>query len=114
MSTFILKVKPIEHEGVAFHMPCRKTDGAAGYDLFAAIAKPETIIAHGFANLPTGVSIQLPGKEYAAFIYARSGLAIRHGITLTNGLGVIDSAYTGELTVGLYNLSDPAYTFMSD
>ena len=47
---------------------------------------------------------------YVALVFARSGLGIKHGITLSNGVGVIDSDYRGEIRVGLTNLSDTAYT----
>ena len=59
--------------------------------------------------LPTGVAIALPGADYVALICARSGLASRHGITMANGVGVIDSDYRGELRVALFNESDTDY-----
>lgn len=52
----------------------------------------------------------LPGPETVGLVFARSGLAVKHGLTLSNGVGVIDSDYTGEIKVGLVNLSDKAYT----
>ena len=51
-----------------------------------------------------------PGPEVAAFIFARSGLGLRHGITLPNCVGVIDSDYRGELIVALVNISEEPYT----
>ena len=63
----------------------------------------------GRALVPTGIAIEIPGPEYGAFLYARSGLAIKKGITLANCVGVIDSDYTGEIKVGLINLSNDEY-----
>ena len=62
------------------------------------------------AVIPTGLAMELPDAGYGAFVFARSGLGIRHGLTLSNGVGVIDSDYRGEISVGLVNLSDKAYT----
>ena len=58
----------------------------------------------------TGIAIALPSAEYVALVFARSGLGIKHGIALSNGVGVIDSDYRGEIRVGLTNLSDTPYT----
>lgn len=112
MSKIVLKVKMIAHDGVEPHVPHRATEGAAGFDLFAALRGPVKIAPHGLVSIPTGIAVQLPDDGYAAFIYARSGLAVRHGIALSNGVGVIDSDYTGEVIVGLCNLSDRAYVIM--
>ena len=62
------------------------------------------------AVIPTGIAIGLDNPEYAAFIYARSGLAIKHGIGLLNSVGVIDSDYRGEICVGVIKQTDPEYT----
>ncbi len=85
-------------------VPTRATDGSAGYDLRADIAKPQTLHPGEIAAVPTGVAIALPDKNYVAVVCARSGLAIKHGIALANGVGIIDSDYRGELKVGLINL----------
>ncbi len=60
--------------------------------------------------IPTGISIELPSKELVALVFARSGLAVKQGISLSNAVGVIDSDYRGELKVGLVNLSDREFT----
>ena len=60
--------------------------------------------------VPTGIAIGLPDRKYGAFIFARSGLATKKGITLSNCVGVVDSDYTGEIKVGLINLSSEEYT----
>ena len=64
----------------------------------------------GRAVIPTGIAIELPGPETVALVFARSGLAVREGLALSNGVGVIDSDYRGEICVGLVNLSDKPYT----
>ena len=60
--------------------------------------------------IPTGLAIEIPSSEYAAFIFARSGLSVKHGIGLLNSVGVIDSDYRGELKVPMVNLGAEAYT----
>lgn len=91
-------------------LPCRATEGAAGADLCANMDEAVTVPPMGRTVIPTGLAIELPDAGYGAFVFARSGLGIRHGLTLSNGVGVIDSDYRGELCVGLVNLSDTAYT----
>lgn len=90
--------------------PFYATDGAAGMDLKACITEPVELQPLGRAMIPTGLAIKLPDARYGAFLFARSGLAVKHGVTLSNCVGVIDSDYTGEIKVGLVNLSDTAYT----
>ena len=64
------------------------------------------------AVIPTGLAIEIPSSEYAAFIFARSGLSVKHGIGLLNSVGVIDSDYRGELKVGVINQKRESYTIM--
>lgn len=104
------KVKRIEHEGVKNFLPKKATRGSAGLDLFAAIASPVTIEPGCLVSIPTGIAVGLQDSKYAGFVFARSGLGIKHGITLSNGVGVIDSDYTGEISVGLCNISKEPYT----
>ncbi|HOU09940.1 MAG TPA: dUTP diphosphatase [Clostridiales bacterium] len=91
-------------------IPERATAGSAGLDLCACIDEPVTVAGRGSAVVGTGIAIALPGPEYAAFVFARSGLGIKHGIGLLNGVGVIDSDYRGEIRVGLVNQFDEPYT----
>lgn len=84
--------------------------GAAGMDLTACLAEPLTLAPRALAKVPTGIAIALPSPEYVALVFARSGLGIKHGVALSNGVGVIDSDYRGEISVGLTNLSDTPYT----
>ncbi len=106
-----LKIKALSPKiGTEIPFPSYATPGSAGMDLRACIDSPLTLDGSGAVLIPTGIAIALPGPEYAALIVARSGLAVKHGIALSNGVGVIDSDYRGELRVGLVNLSGRPYT----
>lgn len=91
-------------------LPFYATPGSAGMDLTACIAEDVTLEPLERKIIPTGIAIQLPSADFAAFVFARSGLASKKGITLPNCVGVIDSDYTGELMVSLINLSRESYT----
>lgn len=91
-------------------LPSYTTERAAGFDLYADLKEDLTIGPLERVLVPTGIAIQIADRDLCALCYARSGLAIKHGITLSNGVGVIDNDYTGEIQVGLVNLSDTAYT----
>lgn len=91
-------------------IPKRATPGSAGMDLYACIDAPVTIKPQGLVMIPTGLAIELPGSGYGAFVFARSGLGVKHGVCLSNGVGVVDSDYRGEICVGLCNVSAEAYT----
>jgi len=88
-------------------LPARQHDTDAGYDLVAAI---DVTLAPGErALVPTGIAIAIP-DGYAGFVQPRSGLAIKHGASIVNTPGLVDSGYRGELKVVLVNL-DPRATF---
>ncbi len=91
-------------------LPFYATDGSAGMDLTACIDSPIELKPLERMLIPTGIAIKLPSSEYGAFIFARSGLATKKGITLSNCVGVVDSDYTGEIKVGIINLSQESYT----
>lgn len=95
-------------------VPKRATSGSAGMDLYACIDEPITIAPGQLADVPTGIAIALPDNSCAAFLYARSGLGVKHGICLSNGVGVIDSDYRGEICAGICNVSDKPYTIEPD
>lgn len=107
----ILKVKKLRDNA---KMLRRATKGSAGMDLCACIDEPVTINEGEIKVIPTGLAIALENENFVAYIYARSGLAIKHGITLANCVGVIDSDYRGELCVGLTNISKESYTIECD
>ena len=89
--------------------PEYQTAGAAGMDLRAALDAPVVLQPGKRALVPTGLYLGLP-EGYEAQIRARSGLAIRHGIGLVNGIGTIDSDYRGEICVALINLGEEPFT----
>ncbi len=103
----MLKIKKVRENAM---IPVRATDGSAGMDLHAWLEEPLTVQPGERVRIPTGIAIGLPSPETVALIFARSGLAIKHGLTLSNCVGVIDSDYTGEVQVGMINQSDAAYT----
>lgn len=84
-------------------LPTYATDGAAGLDLQAAIADDLEIKVQGRVLVPTGISIAIP-RGFEAQVRPRSGLAVRHGLTVLNTPGTIDSDYRGEIMVLLINL----------
>ncbi|MBR6940735.1 MAG: dUTP diphosphatase [Clostridia bacterium] len=102
-----LKIKKLRENA---KIPFRATEGSAGMDLFACIDGPVTLAGGEKAVIPTGIAIALPSAELGAFIFARSGLAIKHGIGLLNSVGVIDSDYRGEICVGVINQLSEPYT----
>ncbi len=105
-------VKRLPHAR-ALPMPAYQTPGAAGLDLVAAVATKRPIVLAPMARalVPTGLVIELPtGVE--AQVRPRSGLAVKHGITVLNSPGTIDSDYRGEVMVLLINLGTEPFTIM--
>lgn len=106
-----LIIKPLSDKiGSSIPMPYYATDGAAAMDLHACMDEAVTLGPLERAMVPTGIAIALPDAGYMACVFARSGLATKHGITLSNAVGVIDSDYRGEIKVGVVNLSNEPYT----
>ena len=83
-------------------LPAYATAGSAGLDLLAAVAGEVTLPQGGRAAVPTGIAIALP-DGFEAQVRPRSGLALRHGVTVLNAPGTIDSDYRGEVTAILIN-----------
>lgn len=94
-----MKIRMISKSG---RIPEYKTEGASGMDLKAYLSHPVTLHPMERMLVPTGLYIELP-PGYEAQARARSGLAIKHGIGLVNGIGTIDSDYRGELCIPLIN-----------
>ena len=105
-----IKVKVLLSRGM--DLPAYATEGSAAVDLRAAIEEqaPVTIAPGARAMIPTGVAISPESRDVVAIVAARSGLAVKSGICLANGIGVIDSDYRGEISVGLLNTSDKEFT----
>jgi dUTP pyrophosphatase len=89
--------------------PSRATQGSAGYDLYACIDEDIAINAGEIAVIDTGVAIEIP-EEMFGMICPRSGLAAKHGISVLNSPGIIDSDYRGELKCILINSSKTRFT----
>jgi dUTP pyrophosphatase len=93
------------------HPPTQATPGSAGLDLRAAIDGPSlTIAPGGRAAVPTGIAIEIGRPGIAGFVFSRSGLGAKHGLTVAQGVGVIDPDYRGEIIVWLLNTSDEPKT----
>ncbi len=83
-------------------LPRYETEGAAGMDLRASLRAPVVIPSGQRALIPTGIAIALP-EGYEGQVRPRSGLALKHGVTVLNAPGTIDADYRGELAVVLIN-----------
>jgi dUTP pyrophosphatase len=96
-------------EGLA--LPAYQSALAAGLDLLAAVAEdaPVVLAPGKYALVPTGLSIALP-PGYEAQVRPRSGLAVKHGVTVLNAPGTVDADYRGEIGVPLINHSDVPFT----
>ena len=103
----VLKIKRMSENAVT---PKRATEGSAGMDLYACLDKATVIEPNTTAVIPTGIAIELESPRWVAYIYARSGLAIKSGIAPANCVGVVDSDYRGEVCVGLMNHGDAPFT----
>ena len=101
-----VKIKKLNENAI---IPSKGTDSAAGYDLYAldsaVIPNGETVFVH------TGIAVEIP-EGYFGAIYARSGLACKHGLRPANCVGVIDSDYRGEIMVALHNDNRPAVSVL--
>ena len=105
----IIKLKRLHPErDIDIHLPRYMTPHAAGMDIRAALAAPLCLEPGRIALVPTGFAMALP-HGYEAQIRPRSGLAVKHGLTVVNSPGTIDSDYRGEVKVGLINLGREAY-----
>ncbi|MDD5922644.1 MAG: dUTP diphosphatase [Eubacteriales bacterium] len=90
-------------------VPVYGTSGAAGFDIQAWLEEPLTLYPGDRKLVPTGYYFEVP-EGYEAQVRARSGLAIKHGIGLVNGIGTVDSDYRGEIKVPLINWGNEPFT----
>ena len=111
MTNLDVKVVYLDDADPDIELPTYETKGASGMDLRANTAdqKPVVIAAGARALVPTGLAIEIP-KGFEAQVRPRSGLAFKHGITLLNSPGTIDSDYRGPLGVILINHGDADFT----
>jgi dUTP pyrophosphatase len=96
--------------GAGLDLPRPASPGSAGLDLRAALAAPLLLAPGERALVPTGIAIELP-PGFEAQVRPRSGLALRHGVTLLNSPGTIDSDYRGEVQVLVVNLGAEPHRF---
>ncbi len=106
MQKITLKIQKLHSDGT---LPSYQTEGAAGMDLCAYLSEPVTLKSLERRLIPTGIKIELP-HGYEAQVRPRSGMSIKHGITLVNCVGTIDEDYRGELCVPVINLSTEEFT----
>ena len=99
-----LPIMQLDH-GKDLPLPRYETDGAAGMDICAALSQPLTINPMEREAVPTGLAMAIP-QGYEIQVRPRSGLAYKHGLTVANAPGTIDSDYRGEVKVILINLGD--------
>ncbi len=100
-----IKVKIINKSG--FELPAYETFSAAGMDVRAAVTEPVTLMPMERKLIPTGLRVQLP-HGYEMQMRPRSGLALKHGISLVNTPGTVDADYRGEIGIILINFgSEP-------
>ena len=90
-------------------LPTYETHGAAGMDVRASLEAPVTLGPLERALIPTGLYMQLP-QGYECQVRPRSGLALRHGLSLVNTPGTVDADYRGEIGIIMINLSNEPYT----
>jgi len=107
-----MKIKILKLKDTAI-LPQYQTAQAAGMDLHACLDKAVTLAPMERQIIPTGLAIALP-DGYEAQIRARSGLAIKHGITMVNGIGTVDADYRGEIGVLVINLGTESFTIEPD
>jgi len=102
----MLNVRIVNKSGMP--LPKYETNGSAGMDLRANLSEDITLKPLERVLVPTGLFIELP-DGYEAQVRPRSGMSIKHGITLINCVGTIDSDYRGEIKVPVVNLSNETY-----
>ena len=109
MASIVIAVKHVRKGADPLPLPRYMTPGAAGLDLLADVDEPVGLAPGARVLVPTGIAIELP-PGFEAQVRPRSGLALRHGVTLLNSPGTIDADYRGEIQVLLINLGDQLYT----
>lgn len=96
------------HHAVGLPLPAYASPGSAGLDLVAALDAPVTLAPGERRLVPTGLVLEIP-PSYEAQVRPRSGLALKHGVTVANAPGTIDSDYRGEVGVILINLGSAPF-----
>jgi len=104
----VIAVKRVRAAADPLPLPVYQTEQAAGMDLLADVAEPLTLLPGARALVPTGLAVEIP-PGFEAQVRPRSGLALRHGVTLVNSPGTIDADYRGEIQVLLINLGNEEF-----
>ena len=102
-----MKIKVVNKS--KYPLPSYATEGSSGIDLFADIAEDITVKMGEVSLIPTGIHVQVP-EGCEAQVRARSGLSLKHGLFLVNGIGTIDSDYTGEIKIIMSNAKKEPFT----
>ena len=105
-----LVVKVLNEKVRQWGLPKRGSAGSAGLDLMACLETSLSLLPGERSLIPTGIAIHLADPQMAALILSRSGLGAKKGLTVAQGVGLIDSDYTGELKVMLLNTSKETQT----
>jgi dUTP pyrophosphatase len=95
--------------GVTLPEPAYATSGAAGIDLAASLTESMVVAPRERVLVPTGLAVDIPDAHMVGLVFPRSGLASKHGLTLANAVGVIDSDYKGEIICAMQNNSEVPY-----
>lgn len=109
MTTTAIEISRVREGFDDIPLPDYATDGAAGMDLRAALTSDIVLLPGERSAVPTGIAIALP-RGFECQVRPRSGLALRHGISLVNSPGTVDEDYRGEIMVLLVNLGDEPFT----
>lgn len=103
----MMKIKVVNNS--KYPLPSYATEGSSGIDLFADITEDMTVKMGEVSLIPTGIHVQVP-EGCEAQVRARSGLSLKHGLFLVNGIGTIDSDYTGEIKIIMANAKKEPFT----
>ncbi|MBI3783639.1 MAG: dUTP diphosphatase [Deltaproteobacteria bacterium] len=109
MSDIVIPVKRLRHNADPLPLPRYMTPGAAGMDLLADVDAAVELTPGARSLIPTGLAVEIP-HGFEAQVRPRSGLALKHGVTLLNTPGTIDSDYRGEIQVLMINLGQQPFT----
>ncbi|KPK29495.1 MAG: deoxyuridine 5'-triphosphate nucleotidohydrolase [Nitrospira bacterium SG8_35_1] len=110
MKPVVIKVSWLDPQSAGdLNLPAYHSAEASGMDVAAAVAEPVSLIPGEIKIIPTNFAVAIP-PEYEIQVRPRSGLAIKHGVTIINSPGTIDADYRGEVKIGLINLGPKTYT----
>ncbi len=110
MKPVVIKVSWLDPQSAGdLDLPAYHSAEASGMDVAAAVAEPVSLIPGEIKIIPTNFAVAIP-PGYEIQVRPRSGLAIKHGVTIINSPGTIDADYRGEVKIGLINLGPKTYT----